>query len=72
MGQWGSLNDIAVSSGAACTSAKPEPSYVLRGLKLPQERLFSSVRFGVGRFSAEDEIEYAVERVAASVAKLRR
>ena len=65
------VNDIALSSGAACTSAKPEPSYVLRGMQLPKERLFSSVRFGVGRFSTEDEIEYAIERVAGAVAKLR-
>jgi len=68
----GALHDVAVSSGSACTSASLEPSYVLRAMGIDEERAAGSIRFGVGRFTTEDEIEFAARRVAEEVAKLRR
>jgi cysteine desulfurase len=66
-----SLNkDLAVSSGSACTSASPEPSHVLRAMGLPDDRLHSSLRFGLGRSSTEEEVDFAVERVKAAVNRL--
>ncbi len=67
-----SMKDIAVSTGSACSTADPEPSHVLKALKLPQERLHSAIRFGLGRFTTEEEVEYVIGRVVESVKKLRR
>ena len=63
--------DIALSSGSACTSASLEPSYVLRALGADDETAHSSIRFGIGRFTTEEEIEYTVNRIVQDVDKLR-
>jgi len=65
------VKDIAVSSGSACTSASLEPSYVLRALGRSDELAHSSIRFTLGRFTSEEEIDYAVEHIRVKVAKLR-
>ena len=65
------LRDLEISSGSACTSASLEPSYVLRALGLSDELAHSSVRITVGRFSTEEEIDYAVAVIEKAVAKLR-
>jgi cysteine desulfurase len=65
------LRDVAVSSGSACTSSSLEPSYVLRAIGLDDENAHSSIRFGIGRFNTEEEIDYVADLVVKSVAKLR-
>ena len=65
------LRDLEISSGSACTSASLEPSYVLRALGLSDELAHSSVRITVGRFSTEEEVDYAVAVIEKAVAKLR-
>ncbi len=65
------INDIAVSSGSACTSATLEPSYVIRALGVNEELAHSSIRFGIGRFNTEDEVTYVTDRVSKEVNRLR-
>ena len=65
------IKDLAVSSGSACTSASLEPSYVLRALGVDEELAHTSIRFGIGRFNTEAEIDYAVETICDNVGKLR-
>jgi len=65
------INDVAVSSGSACTSASLEPSYVLKALGTGDELAHSSIRFGLGRFNTEEEVDYVAEKLVAVVSKLR-
>jgi len=67
-----SMNELAVSTGSACTSAKPEPSHVLRALGLSDDQVRSSLRFGLGRFNTDEEVEFAVDAVVEGVQRLRR
>jgi len=65
------LKDLAVSSGSACTSASLEPSYVLRALGRPDELAHSSIRFSIGRFTTQAEVDWAVAKIRDQVARLR-
>ena len=66
-----SMRDIAVSSGSACTSANPEPSHVLRAIGQTEDLTLASLRFGIGRFNTEEEIDFAAQSVIANVRRLR-
>jgi len=65
------LKDVAVSSGSACTSASLEPSYVLRAMGVPEEMAHTSIRFGLGRFNTEEEVDFVIDLVSSKVGKLR-
>jgi cysteine desulfurase len=65
------LRDVAVSSGSACTSAEPEPSYVLRAIGVEDELAHSSIRFGLGRFNTAEEVDYVIDEVVRAVNHLR-
>jgi cysteine desulfurase len=65
------MKEVAVSSGSACTSASLEPSYVLRALGVGDELAHSSIRFGLGRFNTEEEVDYVADLVVAKVKGLR-
>lgn len=67
-----SMKDLAVSSGSACTSANPEPSHVLRAMALDDDLTRASLRFGLGRFNTDEEIDFAVRTVAENVLRLRQ
>jgi cysteine desulfurase len=65
------IRELAVSSGSACTSASLEPSYVLRALGRSDELAHSSIRFTIGRFTTEEEIDFAIDLVKAKIGRLR-
>ncbi|MBL8921830.1 MAG: IscS subfamily cysteine desulfurase [Myxococcaceae bacterium] len=65
------IKDVAVSSGSACTSASLEPSYVLRALGVDEDMAHSSIRFGLGRFTTQEEVDYVIDLVTRAVKKLR-
>ena len=66
------LKEIAVSTGSACTSASLEPSYVLRAIGVDEDLAHTSIRFGLGRFNTQEEVDYAIARVSEEVDRLRK
>ena len=66
------MQNLAVSSGSACTSANPEPSHVLKALGLSEDLTRASIRFGLSRFTTNQEIDFAVETVVENVSRLRK
>ena len=66
------LDDVAVSSGAACTSVNPEPSHVLKSIGVSDELARASIRFGLGRTTTQEEVDYAIDKVASLVNRLRQ
>src|SRR5215831_6453535 len=65
------INDVAVSSGSACTSATLEPSYVLKALSVGEDLAHTSIRFGLGRFNTQEEVDYVIDKMVQVVTKLR-
>ena len=65
------INEVAVSSGSACTSASLEPSYVLKALGAGDDLAHSSIRFGLGRWTTDDEVDYVVDKLTNVVRRLR-
>jgi cysteine desulfurase len=65
------IRDVAVSSGSACTSASLRPSHVLKALGVPDDLAHSSIRFGLGRWNTEEEVDFTIEAVAGAVRRLR-
>ncbi len=65
------INDVAVSSGSACTSASLEPSYVLKALGAGDDLAHSSIRFGLGRWTTDEEVDYVVDKLTNVVRRLR-
>src|SRR5205814_801543 len=65
------INDVAVSSGSACTSASLEPSYVLKALGAGDDLAHSSIRFGLGRWTTDEEVDYVADKLAQVVSRLR-
>ena len=65
------IKDLAVSSGSACTSASLEPSYVLRSMGIGEELAHTAIRFGRGRLTTEEEVDYAVNLICSKIDKLR-
>ena len=65
------IKDLAVSSGSACTSASLEPSYVLRAIGVGEDLAHTSIRFGIGRFTTDEEIDFASDLVIRSINRLR-
>ena len=67
-----SMGNLAVSSGAACSSADPQPSHVLRALGIGEEHVRSSLRFGLGRFNTAEDVEFAITTTSEAVRRLRK
>ena len=70
-GLMGDISDLCVSSGSACTSESLEPSYVLRSIGVSEDLAHTSIRFGLGRFTTEQDIEYTIQRIVSAVTRLR-
>jgi len=65
------IKDMAVSSGSACTSSSLEPSYVLRAIGVTEDLAHTSLRIGFGRFTTEEEVDFAIDLISKSVSRLR-